>query len=359
MKKILVFIITVSLFLSTYTVSFAQENIDETLLSNSYVYSENNEIKDADLKGTIKNYNAQLRKINLKIEYEGNKYLFIPNCWETSSDTVFILGDFVCKNKQYLGEIAVKNDGHYISGYMDKDSDFICFIIAKEKEELLKAKYNINNSAINSIEKENILEENNTSAKGTIRSTFNSNSVAAVEATGPSTLGTNSNASNLYVRSWLKTDWSNNTSYSVRGVNTYFKPKKYSSGNMVHAVSVHPLSGTTGPVTLEFNLPSPISAGISIAWNNSSTTSYAAGAGIAANSYVKNFRFGGWSASKYLYKNRKTNNGIGSQFGIQLGGNCNSGAKYYYTISTSIMVYNAAGSYVSNSVDVDNYVECS
>ena len=47
-------------------------------------------------------------------------------------------------------------------------------------------------------------EENNTSVKGTKRSTFNSNSVAAVEATGTSTPGTSSNASNLYVRSWLE-----------------------------------------------------------------------------------------------------------------------------------------------------------
>lgn len=361
MKKFLVLIIAISLFLSTYTVSFAQENRDETLLSNSYVYSEDNQIKDVELKGIIKNYNVQLKKINLKIECDLDNYLFIPTHWETNSDTAFILGNFVCKNEQYTGEIAVKDNGNYISGYIDKDSDFICFIIAKEKEELLKVKRNMYNSTINSIEREqeNISEENNTRVKGTKRSTFNSNSVAAVEATGPSTLGTSSNASNLYVRSWLETDWSFNTSYSVRSVNTYFKPKQYSSGNMVHAVSVYPLNGATGNMSLNFSLPSPISAGISISWNNSSTNSYAAGAGIAANSYVKNFKFGGWSASKYFYKSRKTNNGIGSQFGIQLGGNCNSGAKYYYTVSTSILVYNAAGSYVSNSVDVDNYVQCS
>ena len=182
MKKFLVLIIAISLFLSTYTVSFAQENRDETLLSNSYVYSEDNQIKDVELKGIIKNYNVQLKKINLKIECDLDNYLFIPTHWETNSDTAFILGNFVCKNEQYTGEIAVKDNGNYISGYIDKDSDFICFIIAKEKEELLKVKRNMYNSTINSIEREqeNISEENNTRVKGTKRSTFNSNRVAAV-----------------------------------------------------------------------------------------------------------------------------------------------------------------------------------
>ena len=97
MKKFLVLIIAISLFLSTYTVSFAQENRDETLLSNSYVYSEDNQIKDVELKGIIKNYNVQLKKINLKIECDLDNYLFIPTHWETNSDTAFILGNFVCK----------------------------------------------------------------------------------------------------------------------------------------------------------------------------------------------------------------------------------------------------------------------